>query len=136
MSKICKIFKWCWCACGWGGGSSVSSLSDLNDVQITDLQDGQVIAYNGATDKFQNVTMYGSDVAFATVQFTGQTATFSSSFITAETFVSYLVKTWTPVGTITITVANGSVTIDSTDTEDLTFLLKFEKVNSESLILF
>lgn len=61
MSKICKIFKWCWCATGWGG-SSVSSLSDLNDVQITNLQDGQVIAYNEATDKFQNVTMDGSDV--------------------------------------------------------------------------
>lgn len=60
MSKICKIFKWC--ACGWGGGSKVSSLSDLNDVSFTDLQDGQVIAYNGATDKFQNVTMDGSDV--------------------------------------------------------------------------
>jgi len=37
-------------------------LSDLDDVDITDLQDGQVIAYNGATDKFQNVTIDGSDV--------------------------------------------------------------------------
>lgn len=60
MSKICKIFKWC--ACSWGGGSKVSSLSDLNDVQITDLQDWQVIAYNETTDKFQNVTIDGSDV--------------------------------------------------------------------------
>ena len=60
MSKVCKIFKWC--ACGWGGSSGASNLSDLNDVSINNLQDGQVIAYNEATNKFQNVTMDGSDV--------------------------------------------------------------------------
>lgn len=60
MSKVCKIFKWC--ACAWGGSSGASNLSDLNDVSINNLQDWQVIAYNGATDKFQNVTMEGSSV--------------------------------------------------------------------------
>ena len=53
--------SWLWKVKEWGD-EGASSLSDLDDVDITDLQDGQVIAYNGATDKFQNVTIDGSDV--------------------------------------------------------------------------
>lgn len=62
MSRVCKIFRWCWCGCGGGGWTSATNLSDLHDVQITNLSDWQVIAYNGTTDKFQNITIDGSSV--------------------------------------------------------------------------
>lgn len=83
----------------------------------------------------QNLSMNESDVAFATVTLTGTTATLSNAFITAETFVDYIVKNGTPAGTITITVANGSVTLSSTASENLILLLRLEKVNSKSVIL-
>lgn len=83
----------------------------------------------------QNLSMNESDVAFATVTLNGTTATLSNAFVTAETFVDYIVKNGTPSGTITITVANGTVTISSTATENLIILLRLEKVNSNSVIL-
>lgn len=53
--------SWLWKVKEWGDVGQIS-LSDLDDVDITNLQDWQVIAYNWATGKFQNITIDGSSV--------------------------------------------------------------------------
>lgn len=57
MSKACKIFRGCGCgACGWGGGSSHSTLSSLEDINITTATDWQVLKYDGTSQKWINAT--------------------------------------------------------------------------------
>lgn len=94
--------SWLWKVKEWGD-EGASSLSDLDDVDITNLQDGQVIAYNGATDKFQNVTMDGSDVLTSDVttnvaiggieEWTTFTAGTSLESIIRQMLVAYITPT-------------------------------------------
>lgn len=107
---------------------------DWSDPENNELW-GATTGVRELTNAIVNTSMNESDTAFATVTLNGTTATLSSAFITAETFVDYIVKNGTPAGTITITVANGSVTVSSTATESLILLLKLEKANNNSVIL-
>lgn len=51
------------------GNKSLSSLgipenvADLSDVDVTDIEDGQVLAYDGTTEKFKNVTLEQGDAS-------------------------------------------------------------------------
>ena len=64
MSKICKIFKWCWCATGWGGGWA-STIAWLDDVQFYMLNNKQIMQYDQANGKWRNVDMPEVDKALS-----------------------------------------------------------------------
>lgn len=42
---------------GSGGGSGASALSDLTDIDLENLANGQVLAYNSVTSKWENVSL-------------------------------------------------------------------------------
>lgn len=62
MSKICKIFRWCWWTIGWGGGWA-STIAWLDDVQFYMLDDKQIMQYDQANGKRRNVDMPETDKA-------------------------------------------------------------------------
>ncbi len=51
-----------WCQISTGGGGS-SSFSGLDDVDLTNLQNGQLAKYDSTTQKWKNVTLQESDVS-------------------------------------------------------------------------
>ena len=113
MSKVCKIFRWCWC---WGGGwTSVSSLADLTDVSFDNPQDWQVIAYDGVSDVWKNITIDGSDVLTSDV--TSNVAiggieewtTFTAGTSLESIIRQMLVKYFAPVITLTINPSTSPV---------------------------
>lgn len=54
------------------------NITDLNDVAVSDIQDGQVLAWDSVTEKFKNVDQSGG-VGYPVIDYTNHIATANSS---------------------------------------------------------
>ena len=44
----------------YAGSSGASNLSDLSDVEMTNISDGQILQYNSTSEKWENADNQGS----------------------------------------------------------------------------